>query len=139
LLQSFAVHTIIVELNVDTVKLLHSQGQGAIFGDASNRHILLQANVHQARYVIVTLPDAGVSAAVVTNARNLNPDARILVRARYLGERKVLERAGATDVRFEEAEIAISLSLLILSELNAKPEEFENEIRRIRKDLTLED
>lgn len=139
LLQSFAVHTIIVELNVDTVKLLHSQGQGAIFGDASNRHILLQANVQQARYVIVTLPDAGVSAAVVTNARNLNPDARILVRARYLGERKVLERAGATDVRFEEAEIAISLSLLILSELNAKPEEFENEIRRIRKDLTLED
>lgn len=139
LLQSFAVHTIIVELNVDTVKLLHSQGQTAIFGDASNRHILLQANVQQARYVIVTLPDAGVSAAVVTNARNLNPDARILVRARYLGERKVLERAGATDVRFEEAEIAISLSLLILSELNAKPEEFENEIRRIRKDLTLED
>jgi CPA2 family monovalent cation:H+ antiporter-2 len=139
LLQSFAVHTIIVELNVDTVKLLHSQGQAAIFGDASNRHILLQANVQQARYVIVTLPDAGVSAAVVTNARNLNPDARILVRARYLGERKVLERAGATDVRFEEAEIAISLSLLILSELNAKPEEFENEIRRIRKDLTLED
>lgn len=139
LLQSFGVHTLIVELNVDTVKLLHSQGQAAIFGDASNRHILLQAKVQQTRYVIVTLPDASISAAVVTNARNLNPDARILVRARYLGDRKVLERAGATDVRFEEAEIAISLSRLILSELNAKPGEFENEIKRIRKELTIED
>jgi len=28
---------------------------------------------------------------------------------------------------------------LILSELNAKPEEFEDEIKRIRKELTLED
>jgi len=139
LLQSFEVHPVIVEMNVDTVKLLHSQGQTAIFGDASKRHILLQAKVHQARYVVVTLPDAVISAAVVTNARNLNPDAKILVRARYLGERKVLERAGATDVRFEEAEIAISLSRVILSELNAKPEEFEDEIRRIEKEFTLED
>jgi CPA2 family monovalent cation:H+ antiporter-2 len=139
LLQSFGVQTIVVEMNVDTVKLLHSQGQTAIFGDASKRHILLQAKVQQARYVVVTLPDAAISAAVVTNARNLNQDAKILARARYLGERKVLERAGATDVRFEEAEIAISLSRAILSELSAKPEEFENEIRRIRKDLTLED
>ncbi len=139
LLQSFGVHPTIIEMNVDTVKWLHAQKQTAIYGDASNRHILLQAKVQEASYVIVTLPDAGTSAAVVTNVRNLNAETRIFVRAHYLGERKMLEQAGATAVRFEEAEIAISLSRLLLSEVNAQPEQFENEIRRIRQELTLED
>ncbi|MFO0875474.1 MAG: cation:proton antiporter [Phycisphaerales bacterium] len=116
LLRGAGLATVVVDMNLETVLRLAAEGQDAIFGDASNESILEQAGVRRASHVVLTLPNASDRAAVVVAARNLNPSARILVRARYLRERGDLERAGATAAVFEEAEAADALARLVLAD-----------------------
>lgn len=137
LLKDASVSTVIIDLNMDTVSALRSQGQAAIFGDASRQTILEQAGVGRASSLILTLPQSTDRLAVVAAARNLNPDLRILVRAHYLREREHLEQAGATAAVFEEAEVAVALARLVLADTGANREAVEHSIRDLRIELIL--
>jgi monovalent cation:H+ antiporter-2, CPA2 family len=68
----------------------------------------------------------------------LNANLRILVRARYLGERADLEQAGATAAVFEEGEAAVALARLALAETGASREVVERSIRDLRLRLILD-
>lgn len=119
LLDEAGLRTVVIDMNVDTVTGLRAEGQAAIWGDASREHVLQQAGTREAAYVILTLPHSFNRAAVVQAVRNINPHVRILVRARYLGEREALELAGANVIVFEEAEAADALSRLVLQDLRS--------------------
>jgi CPA2 family monovalent cation:H+ antiporter-2 len=123
---------VIVDLNVDTVASLTAQGELAVYGDASHRDILIAAGVATARYVLITVPELETRTIVVIVARELNPDVKVFVRARYLEERAWLEEIGASEVVFEEAEAAIGLASLLLREVGANRERFRTELRRVR-------
>ncbi len=60
----------------------------------------------------MTLPDVAQRAAIITAARNVNPEIRVVVRARYLREREELEQSGVTAAVYEEAEAAVALARL---------------------------
>jgi CPA2 family monovalent cation:H+ antiporter-2 len=130
--------TVVIDLNMDTVTTLKAEGQTAIFGDASSESILEHAGVHRASHIVVTLPHSPQSAAVVTAARNLNADARILVRARYLRERDELERSGASVAVFEEAESAVALARLVLADCGLHRAAAERKIMNLRLQLVVE-
>ncbi len=140
LLREAGLQTTIIDLNMDTVAELKSQGRAAIFGDASHASILEQAGVARASHLILTLPHAAERAAIVTAARDLSPnrDMRILVRARYLAERDDLEQAGATAAVFEEAEAAVGLARLVLAGTGASREVVEQSVRDLRLRLIRE-
>ncbi|MBX3359477.1 MAG: cation:proton antiporter [Phycisphaeraceae bacterium] len=138
LLREAGVSTVVVDLNLDSVSRLNEQGAAAIFGDASHESILEQAGVRHASHVVLTLPSAAERAAVVAAIRNLNPKARILVRARYLSEREDLERAGATLAVFEEAEAAVALARLVLADTGVHREAAERKVRDLRLQLIRE-
>jgi monovalent cation:H+ antiporter-2, CPA2 family len=116
LLRDAGFPTVVIDFNLDTVLSLKSEGQSAIFGDARSENILEQAGARQATHVIIALPYSSDRTAIVTQVRNLNAKARILVRAHYLSEREGLERAGATATIFEEAEVAVGLARIALAD-----------------------
>lgn len=132
LLRDAGLQTTIIDLNMDTVSELNRQGRTAIFGDASHASILEHAGVAQASHLVLTLPHSSERAAIVSAARDLNRDLRILVRARYLGEREELEQAGATAAVFEEAEAAVGLARLVLAGTGASREVVERSMRELR-------
>ncbi|HWL92874.1 MAG TPA: cation:proton antiporter [Phycisphaerae bacterium] len=138
ILQEAHVKTVVVDMNLDTVSSLNGQGQTAIFGDASHESILEGAGVRKASHLILTLPHSADRAAVVAAARNLNPKARIFVRARYLREREDLERVGATAAVFEEAEAAVGLARLVLADAGVRREAVELKVRDLRLQLIME-
>ncbi len=138
ILKDFDVKTVIVDANVDTVRALIAEGQAAVFGDATRRDILEAAGIETATYLLLTVPDIQTRTVVIIAARELNPDLRIFVRARYLGERAWLEEIGATDVCYEEAEAAIGLASLLLREVGAGEERVRDELQRIRGSLALQ-
>ncbi len=119
-LQDAGLSTVVIDMNIDTVTALHAGGQAAIFGDASNQGVLEHAGVGRASHLVVTLPNASYRAAVITAARNLSADMRIVVRARYLQEREELERGGVTAAVFEEAEAAVALARVVLADTGAR-------------------
>jgi len=138
LLREAGLTTVVVEMNMDTVRELNESGQPAIFGDASREAILKQAGLGRASHLVVTLPHSSQRVAVVATARYINPHLRILVRAHYLAERDNLMQAGATAAVFEEGEAAIALARLVLSDTGATRDVVDRSVRDLRTRLILD-
>ncbi len=138
LLREAGLETVVVDLNLETVRELHARQRLAIFGDASRSLILGEAGVARASHVILTLPHAADRLAVVSAARTMNPTAKIVVRARYLSERAALEQAGASAAVFEEAEAALALVRLVLKDAGVSRDGIEHSIREVKLRLILE-
>lgn len=138
LLREAGLRTVVVDLNLDTIRELRSTGQLAIYGDAANPHILAQAGVERASHLVLTLPHSAARASIVAAARDRNRHARILVRARYLRERADLEQAGATAAVFEEAEAAVALARLVLADTGAHEQVAASRVQDLRLQLVQE-
>jgi CPA2 family monovalent cation:H+ antiporter-2 len=111
--EEFGLRTLVIDTNVDTVLALQAEGKLALYGDATHADILRQAGVPTASYLMISLPDAGGSVRVLTAARDMNPQIKVLTRARYLAQGGALEQAGADVVVYDEAEAATALSVVL--------------------------
>ena len=134
-LRESGLETLVVDLNIDTVSALAREQRPALFGDAGHPGVLKRAGIERAGYLLVTLPHSVNRGPLIAAARNLNPDCRILVRARYLRERADLEQAGATAAVFEETEAAVALTQRLLEDLGTDAAAIERELDRIRREF----
>jgi CPA2 family monovalent cation:H+ antiporter-2 len=135
ILAEFGIEPVLIDLNLDTVRTLVATGRPAIYGDATRREILEAAHLPEASYLLVTIPDLVTRTLVILAAKEINPDVRIFVRARYIQERAWLEEVGATNICTEEAETAKGLAALILREFGADERRIQEEIARIDEAL----
>lgn len=135
ILKEFGVETVIIDLNIDIIRDLSDSGQLAIFGDASRQDILEAAGIRRAKYLLATIPDLMTRTALIISAKELNPDLRVFVRARYLQERSWLEEVGATDICTDEAETARGLATLLLREVGADEANIQEEVRKITENF----
>jgi CPA2 family monovalent cation:H+ antiporter-2 len=131
-LREAGLATVVLDLNMDTVAELRGQGRVGLFGDASHADILKQAGIARASHLVVTLPHSVNRAPLVLAAKSLNPQCRILVRARYLRERRELEQAGVDAGVYEEAEAAVALTARVLADLGHDPDAIAREQLRVR-------
>ncbi|MCL2261376.1 MAG: cation:proton antiporter [Fibromonadales bacterium] len=127
------VHPVIIDMNVDTITLLHQAGMEAVFGDASKEDILTVAGIKEASYLIITPPDLGSRIPIVGTARELNNNVKIYSRARYITERAMLEKIGVSQVCYEEAEAAVSIAGMVLKEEGADDARINEEAATIRE------
>ncbi|MGL4209233.1 MAG: cation:proton antiporter, partial [Candidatus Adiutrix sp.] len=97
---------VVIDMNVDTVNDLTKNGRHAVFGDSSKKEVLNAAALAKARYLIMTIPDIEATIATVTTAMSINPKVRVLVRARFLDDKKILCSLGVASIAFEEEEVA---------------------------------
>ena len=132
LLEKSGVKLIVIEMNVDTVAELSRKGKRALYGDATRRDLLTQAGVKKAHSLVITLPEPSVRMGVILMARELNPDIRIITRARYVAEHDSLKEAGATVVCCDEAGASTGLARALLGQMNKPQEEIDREVRLLR-------
>lgn len=135
LLREFGVQTVIIDLNIDTVRQLSESKVPAIYGDATQREILDAAGIRDAKYLLVTVPDVLVRTQAIIVAKEMNPELKVFARARYLNERAWLEEIGATQICTEEAETALGLARMLLREMGADSERLRREIERVQATL----
>lgn len=138
LLRDAGMQTVIIDMNMDTVREVNKNGQLAIYGDGSREAILEQAGIGRASHLVITLPQSSNAGSIIVAARNQNPKIRILVRARYLGERRHLEQAGASAAVFEEGEAAVALARLVLADFGASDDVVKRTVRDLRLKFLLE-
>lgn len=108
-LSGVGLRTVVIDEDLDTVRRLRADGADAFYGDASNPGILAVARPAQARLIVVALPGATATRAVVRELRRANSDAPILVRAANDEEVGELQQAGATTIVAPEAAGAMIL------------------------------
>jgi monovalent cation:H+ antiporter-2, CPA2 family len=117
ILRESGLQPVVVDLNVDTVSNLVSEGHPAIYGDGSHREILTEAGIGKAKYLLITVPDLTSAIAVVTTALDLNPKIKTLVRSRFLYAKPILEGLGVSTISFEEEEVARAMTEALASEV----------------------
>jgi CPA2 family monovalent cation:H+ antiporter-2 len=108
---------VILEMNIDTVNSLSSQGYFTVFGDCTKKTILEAAGIYSADYLIITVPSINVTSDTAALAATLNPKTRIIVRARFLESEHRLKQIGVTGIAFEEAAVAKALTSILLDDL----------------------
>ena len=131
--------TVIVDMNIDTVRSLASSGRVAIYGDATRREVLEQAGIRKAQHLVVTLPDSSGRASLVMAARELSPAVEITVRARHLAEREPLVQAGAAKVVFEEGEAGVALARHVLERRGLEAAKIDQVLVAVRRLWKMQD
>jgi CPA2 family monovalent cation:H+ antiporter-2 len=134
ILRKTSLETVIVDLNMDTVQTLTKAGRAAIFGDAFNIEVMHQA-LARATYLIIALPHSTNRNPLIAATKLINPAIKIFVRARYIDERAELIQAGADAACYEEAEAAVALAKLVMSDRGADDQAIRRETTRIRQQL----
>ena len=135
LLAENGIAATVVELNIDTVRSLRDEGVDAIYGDATHPDTLAEAQIGEARHLILTSAGMEHSAEVIRAARSLSPDIRILARTVYLRELAPLSSAGADSVYAGEGEVALAFVEDILARLGATAEQIDRERARAHDEL----
>ncbi|WP_299493867.1 monovalent cation:proton antiporter-2 (CPA2) family protein [uncultured Shewanella sp.] len=109
-----AIPYLVLDLDPKRVAEARAAGEPVYFGDGCQRSILKQANIREAKLVVITLGDSKAVEDVLCLCRQLTRDAKILVRTRDDMDMDVLERAGASQVIPETLEGSLMLVSQVL-------------------------
>ncbi len=132
--RSAGIPYLIVEMNPVTVKKEKSKGEPITYGDASQEAVLEHVGVHNAKVMVVAIPDPVATRMVVASAHALNPRLHIITRTRYLTELKPLYDLGANEVIPEEFETSVEIFSRVLAQYLIPRDEIEQFVARVRND-----
>lgn len=104
---------VVVEISCTKVEELHQRGILAIAGNASSQEVLVQARIHNARSMVLTIPNGYESGEIVAATRQLYPNLDIIVRAHYDDEVAYIRQRGGTQIVMGEQEIANSMLTML--------------------------
>lgn len=123
---------LVLELNPDTIKFLKGRDHQAFFGDGASEEILHESGLERARLLAITVPDFLNAAAIIQQARRVNPDISIITRAKFRNQVDKLYQAGADVVISEELEGGLEMGRYALGMLEVEPKEVDELMKKIR-------
>jgi len=104
---------VIVEDHPDILRGTQNPDIPAIYGDANAPGVLAEANIGQARHLILTISDAIVAGHLISHAHSLNSSIITIARANSEAEADYLQQQGATHVMISKREVAKNLVMLV--------------------------
>jgi len=131
LLLDNGIEPTVIELNLDTVRLLRTFDVRAVYGDASRPEILQEAGIARAGTLVLASGAGVADEEIVRRAKELNPAVHVMARSAYLRDLPRLRRAGAADVFAAEGEVALAFTVSILERLGATVEQIDRERARV--------
>jgi len=123
---------LVLDLNAATVREARAAGEPIEYGDATQEGILLHADAHRARAIVVVVNDPAGVRRIVELARRVAPSAYLLVRSRYLVEVEPLLVLGADDVIADELEMSVEVFSRVLARMLVPREEIKRLIDEVR-------
>jgi K+:H+ antiporter len=113
-LQANAIPFVVAESNRDFVETLRGRGIPAVWGDATEPEVLIQAHIRDARALVIAMPETVHVRRMVHSARALNPGVQVVVRSHNLEEAELLESEGQGTVFVGERELAKAMVEFVL-------------------------
>lgn len=98
---------------IDREENIHCENHIAVIGDATNRYLLQQSGIEQAKGLIITTNDDSINIFLTLSSRNSNPHMRIVARANTEENVAQLYAAGA-DFVVSNASVGASILMNIL-------------------------
>ncbi|MBU3656942.1 MAG: sodium:proton antiporter [Rhodocyclaceae bacterium] len=97
---------VVAEQNRESVEKLRSDGVAAVYGDAVEPAVLIQAHIADASLLVITANDPVAIGKMVETARTLNPEIGIMVDAEDFSTAQILEGAQLGQVFFSDRLVA---------------------------------
>lgn len=115
LLREHGIRVIVVDTNIERVRLAHQHGVPAIRGNAAAEGVLSEAHPKSASIAILVIPQVLEAGEVIARLRAANPDLTIFARAHSDAEVRHLLQRGADGTVVAERELAFSMAEMIFS------------------------
>jgi CPA2 family monovalent cation:H+ antiporter-2 len=100
------VPLLVIEERHQLAELARGRGIEVISGNGVKAALIQAANLAQARWLFIAIPNGFEAGQIAAQARKLNPDLAIIARAHSDAEVEHLRRHGADSVILGEREIA---------------------------------
>lgn len=97
-LKRYNQESVIIERDIEQVKLLEDEGAMVVVGEATDDTILEKSGLKNAKNLIVALPSDADNLFIVLSARQMNKNLTIISRASDESTKKKLKIAGANNV-----------------------------------------
>ncbi|MDP3252490.1 MAG: YbaL family putative K(+) efflux transporter [Hydrogenophaga sp.] len=110
---------VVAEQNRDIVERLRAQGIPAVFGDAADPAVLIQAHIARAGMLVIATPDTLDVRQMIGIARTLNPEIQTVIRTHSEEEAGLLEKEIAGKIFIGEEELAQSMTRYVLEHSQA--------------------
>lgn len=107
LLDRHGVPFLIVEKNPITIETQRALGRKVVAGSVSDRDVLIEAGIHSASILALTIPDEEAVIEATSLARRLRPDIYIIARTNYASQGMRCTQLGADDVVKAEQAVAV--------------------------------
>ena len=92
------------------VERLREAGTPAVWGDAADPAVLIQAHIARARVLVVATPDAMNVRQMMETARTLNPTIQTVIRSHNEQEARLLTQETSATVFLGEQELAQAMA-----------------------------
>lgn len=112
---------VVAEENREAVERLRASGVPAVWGNATEAMVLVQAHIRDARALVIATPETVQVRQMVDIARTLNPAIAIVVRCHNAEEARRLESEGAGKIFVAERELANSMVKHVLTLVDEQP------------------
>ncbi|MDX1996243.1 MAG: YbaL family putative K(+) efflux transporter [Thermoanaerobaculia bacterium] len=114
------VSLVVADQHRELVELLRERGVPAVFGDATEAAVLIQAHIARARLLVIAAPDSLAARRMIEIARMLRPQIEIVLRTHGDEEAELFAREDVL-VFFGEHELATSMARHVLETTAARP------------------
>ena len=109
-LEANDVPYVVAEQNRELVEKLREAGIAAVWGDAAEADVLIQAHIARARVLVVATPDAINVRQMMEIARTLNPAIETVIRSHNEDEARMLTQETTATVFLGEQELAQAMA-----------------------------
>jgi len=113
-LRGHEIPFVVAEQNRERVEQLRADGIAAVYGDASDPAVLIQAHIVNASLLVVAIPDTFKVRRMIEIAHTLNPRIETIIRTHNEEEATLLEQEGAAKVFLGAGELARNMSHHVL-------------------------
>jgi CPA2 family monovalent cation:H+ antiporter-2 len=110
------ISIVVVEDNREIVEKLRESDISAVFGNAAEASVLIQAHIHRARMLVIAVPDTVDVRHMVEIARTVNPPIEVVVRTHRDEQLTSLEKDIAGKVFLGEHELAVTMTRYVLEQ-----------------------
>ncbi|MDM0013689.1 YbaL family putative K(+) efflux transporter [Variovorax sp. J22P168] len=106
---------VVAEQNRAIVEKLRADGMAAVWGDAADPAVLIQAHIARARVLVIATADAINVRQMIEAARTLNPGIQTVIRSHNEDEARLLTQQDAVTVCLGEQELAQAMARTVLA------------------------
>ena len=113
-LEDAGIPYLIIDIDPACIDQAKKYGRPRLYGDATNAHVLSQADLCNASALVITFPGPLAVETTVRNALRINPKLKVLARYHNEREARILKSLGVTELISPEYEASFKFLKRIL-------------------------